>query len=145
MKYFVISKEVILALFKSFIAKCHLSPFLKRGDFFALTCHCRQYFETLCFAHYILMNVGTPYHLLLLLLRPQVYHFRHVDSDLCLVVYSKQPKYLVHVIEQPNLRIPNPQYLQLIFILIFLMILRTHFEASLKFRKNQKRLRDFNL
>ena len=32
-----------------------------------------------------------------------------------------------------------------LFVLIFLMILRTHFEASLRFRKNQKRLRDFNI
>ena len=40
-------------------------------------------------------------------------------------------------------RIPN--IYNLIFVLIFLMILRTHFEASLRFRKNQKRLRDFNL
>ena len=32
-----------------------------------------------------------------------------------------------------------------IFVLIFLMILRTHFEASLRFRKNYKRLHDFNI
>ena len=40
-------------------------------------------------------------------------------------------------------RIPN--IYNEIFVLIFLMILRTHFEASLRFRKNQKRLRDFNI
>ena len=44
--------------------------------------------------------------------------------------------YLAHVIEQPNFRIPNPRYLQKKIVLIFLMILRTHFKASLRFRKN---------
>ena len=52
-------------------------------------------------------------------------------------VGAVKPIYLAHVIEQPNFRIPNPQYLQQIFfVLIFLMILRTHFEASLRSRKN---------
>ena len=43
--------------------------------------------------------------------------------------------YLAHVIEQPisEFRIPNIYHE--IFVLIFLMILRTHFEASLRFRK----------
>ena len=53
--------------------------------------------------------------------------------------------YLAHVIEQPDFRIPNPKYLQRNFCFDFLMILRTHFEASLRFRKNWKKLRDFNL
>ena len=44
--------------------------------------------------------------------------------------------YLAHVIKQPNLQIPNPQYLQLNFCFDFLMILKTHFEASLRFRRN---------
>ena len=107
MKYFVISKEVILALFKSFIAKCHLSPFLKRGDFFALTCHCRQYFETLCFAHYILMNVGTPYHLLLLLLRPQVYHFRRTSIRICVSLCIANILFTTSNNQIYEFRIPN--------------------------------------
>ena len=57
--------------------------------------------------------------------------------------------YLTHVIEQPIFRIPNiwfvyffidffpnPQYLQRNLFWFFLMILRTHFEASLRFKKN---------
>ena len=42
-----------------------------------------------------------------------------------------------------RIRIPNIYNKN--FVLIFLAILRTHFEASLRFRKNQKRLRDFNI
>ena len=30
-------------------------------------------------------------------------------------MYDSVKYYLAHVIEQPNLRIPNPQYLQLLF------------------------------
>ena len=45
--------------------------------------------------------------------------------------------YLAHVIEQPIFRIPNLDYLQRNFCFdFFLMIVRTHFEASLRFRKN---------
>ena len=39
---------------------------------------------------------------------------------------KNQNMYLAHVIEQPNLRIPKPQYLQLNFCFDLLMILRTH-------------------
>ena len=53
--------------------------------------------------------------------------------------------YLAHVIKQPIFRIPNLEYLKQNFCFDFLMILRTHFEASLKFRKKYKKLRDFNI
>ena len=44
--------------------------------------------------------------------------------------------YLAHVIEQPIFPVPNLEYLQQNFCFDCLMILRTHFEASLRFRKN---------
>ena len=40
--------------------------------------------------------------------------FAHLSTNLYLPVrdIKKRNQYLAHVIEQPNLRIPNPQYLQ---------------------------------
>ena len=50
----------------------------------------------------------------------------------------KKIKYLAHVIEKPNLRIPNPQYLQLFFNNIQLMYTLCFLVASVKLKVYKK-------
>ena len=53
-----------------------------------------------------------------------------------IILFEIQSIYLAHIKEQPNFRIPN--IYNEIFVLIFVMILRTHFEASWDLERTRK-------
>ena len=82
-------------------------------------------------AHYDLCFVGGSLDLASKLSHPSQMHKNHAWN-----ISIVSDGYLAHIIKQPNLWIPNPQYLQLNFCFDFLNDSERHFEASLRFRKN---------
>ena len=85
---------------------------------------------------------------------PHHVRVHHTFSRILKLIYENLQKnhkilfvyfYLAHVIEQPIFRIPNLEYLQRNFCFDFLMILRTQFEASLRFKRIRKGWVIFNI
>ena len=78
-------------------------------------------------AHYDLCFVGGSLDLASKLSHPSQMHKNHAWN-----ISIVSDRYLAHIIEQPNLRIPNPQYLQRNFVCLIFCLIKSRTNSQLR-------------